>query len=61
MGNKITNERLTDGEMSLLENANTPKQWLRVHDSILARRGGQYPPDWTEKTLALFLELIENL
>ena len=61
MENKIINKRLTSGEMDQLENANTPKKWLQVHDSILDDRGGHYPPDWTEKTLELFVKLIENL
>ena len=60
MENK-TNVCLTDGEMSQLKHANTSEEWLRIHDNILASRGGQYPPDWTEKTLTLFLEVIENL
>lgn len=61
MGNKITNECLTSGEIRQLEAADAPGKWLRVLDSILVSRGGQYPSDWREKTLVLFLKLLKNL
>ncbi len=57
---RITNECLTSAEMGRLESADTPKKWLHAHDIILDRRGGQYPPDWREKTLELYVRLIES-